>query len=134
MASIYPGCITAYLTSRGNIVQIIQGGVPINMGVKKRILYRLCSMRDYFVNIILQYPSWNILHRKLLVLGFPKCGLPFLCLQYWRRYWEFCPDSSLLKINRTVHVLRYKDTKKVDHMLEISLDFQSFFEVLYVIY
>jgi len=30
--------------------------------------------------------------------------------------------------------VNFKDTKKVDHILEISLDFQSFFDALYVIY
>ena len=34
-------------------------GVPINMGTKWRLLYHLCSKRDYFVNIILYSETLN---------------------------------------------------------------------------
>ena len=51
---------------------------------------------------------------------------------------EICQDSSLLKINKTVQMfnisVNFKDTKKVDHILKISSDFQSLFDALYVIY
>jgi len=32
-------------------------GVPINMGINWRLLYCLCSTRDYFLNTILQHHS-----------------------------------------------------------------------------
>ena len=32
--------------------QSILEDVPTNMGIKLRLLYRLCSMRDYFIGII----------------------------------------------------------------------------------
>ena len=45
---------------------------------------------------------------------------------------EIFPDSSLLKINKTLKMLNnsvnLKDTKKVDHILESSLDFQFLFD------
>jgi len=50
---------------------------------------------------------------------------------------RICPDSSLLKINKIVQMLDISinfEDKKVDHILEISLDFQSFIDALYVIY
>jgi len=49
-----------------------------------------------------------------------------------------CPDSSLLKTNKTVQMFNisvdFKDTKKVDHILESSLDFQTVFDAINVIY
>ena len=45
---------------------------------------------------------------------------------------------QLIKINKTVYMfyisINFKDTKKVGHILESSLDVQSFFDALNVIY
>ena len=58
--------------------------------------------------------------------------------QNWPKYQEICPDSRLLKINKTVQIfytsVNLKDKRKVDHILVSSLKVQSFFDAFYVIY
>ena len=60
------------------------------------------------------YDFWNKIHAKiLLVLAFPKCGLPLLCSQYYT-------DTKNLKLLR-VEILR------------ISFRFQLYICILYLI-
>ena len=51
---------------------------------------------------------------------------------------KFVQIPNKLKINQTVQMfsiyVSFKETKKVDHILERSLDVQSFFDALYEIY
>ena len=54
--------------------------------------------------------------------------------QNGRRYQEICPDSSLLKTNITVQMFNNSWSilniqKKVNHILESSLDFLNFFKL-----
>ena len=46
------------------------------------------------------YDSWNNNPRILVVLTFPKCGLPFLCFKHYRRYLEFCSDFPFINTNQ----------------------------------
>ena len=74
-------------------------GVPINMGIKWRLLNHHCSMRDYFVNI-----NFVVLTSKTTNLGICKMWSTIFHLHNWRRYQVVCPDSSLLKTNKTVQM------------------------------
>jgi len=93
--------------------------VPINMGVKWRLLYRLYSMRDYFVSTILY--KFNFISLEIS----EKRGLSFdFDIQHSK---VFSSDSSLFKISRTVLIsVIFKDTKKVDGISKTSKYFDFF--------
>jgi len=46
-------------------------------------------LRHSVVNPLNMFDFWNNNHKILLVLGFLKCGLPFLRCHFFQRYWEF---------------------------------------------
>jgi len=53
-------------------------------------------------------------------IGISKMWSTIFNLQNWQKYQEICPDSSLLKINKTVQIfytsVNLKDKRKVDHI------------------
>ena len=54
-------------------------GVPINMGIKWRLLYRLCFKWGFFRKY--NFVTSQLKRRKLLVSGFSKCALPFFTVK-----------------------------------------------------
>ena len=90
--------------------------VSINMGTKWWLLYRLCFKLEYFVNIITVkiFNTKNYWSRGFqnVVYNFfsSKWDLPLF--QDWRRCYEICPDSSFLKINKTIQMYKISATFK----------------------
>ena len=64
-------------------------------------------------------------HKVALVLPFPKCGLPFVCVKNPRRYervssklenFRFIKEK--LKLTKTLYISgNFQRTKKADHIL-----------------
>ena len=112
---------------------MLQGG-PINMGIKWRLLYGLCFHAGLFRKLNFAVSQFKHLTPKTTSLGVSKLWSTIFKIDGDIR---ICPDSSLLKINKIVQMLDISinfEDKKVDHILEISLDFQSLIDALYVIY
>ena len=57
-----------------------------------------CNLLHSLDNLILKVKFQDSNHKILLVLPFLKCGLPFLCFQYFPRYEEFRSDLKNFKI------------------------------------
>ena len=77
-----------YLWNTGRLILsffIIQG-VSRNITVARRVESRLwIYLRHLVVNLLSRVSSWNNNHKILVVLGFRKCDLPYLCCHhYWR--------------------------------------------------
>lgn len=77
-----------YLSNTGRLILsffIIQG-VSRNITVARRVESRLwIYLRHLVVNLLSRVSSWNNNHKILVVLGFRKCDLPYLCCHhYWR--------------------------------------------------
>ena len=77
-----------YLSNTGRFILsffIIQG-VSRNITVARRVESRLwIYLRHLVVNLLSRVSSWNNNHKILVVLGFRKCDLPYLCCHhYWR--------------------------------------------------
>ena len=69
-------------------------------------------LRHSVINLFSLYDCYNKPHKILIVLGFPKCSLPFLCCQYYRRYWEFGSDLAnfIFIVSRIIHVIESRLT------------------------
>ena len=93
-------------------------GVPINMGIKWRLLSSLFPCGIIFA--VSQFKP------KTTSLGVSKLWSTIFLPSKLTEILEICQDSSLLKINKTVQMfnisVNFKDTKKVDHILVSSLD------------
>ena len=54
-----------------------------------KVLFNLWKKLRVFSQLLFQKLSSRSRHKIILVLAFPKCGLPFLCCQYYQVILEF---------------------------------------------
>ena len=70
------------------------------------------------------YDSLNNNHKIFLVLAFPKCGLPFLCRQYDRRYQDIHSQKAGLIVISKMLLLKLSRLKMQQITLKSKDDVQ----------
>ena len=122
-----PSSRTSWVDRTRIKIWLIQG-VPQNMTVARP--YESCFWTLNLLETFSRQPTFTCIifliniRDILRVLVFPKCGLPFLCCLYYRRYEEFRSDFNFIKLNQIwttfFHIFgNIKRTKKVDHIFEM---------------